>query len=429
MIEHMFDSPDPSGQQALDRARLHADLDRWLDASRHDGGPALAEALASWDRLRRAVDGAAVEALTGFEASLQWSADAHRSPVSWLAAETGMHRPAAGAMRRVALAASSLPAVAAAAAAGRLPHSHIKLLVDAREQPVVDLFDRDQDLLVAAACQLTADGLRQHLARWRHEALIEAGRNEPDGPEPPATDGNRLRLVDAIGGRGLGELDLDPQTNAMVRAGLDAEYDRLRRAGALDADPRTLAEIYGDLFAEIFARGIAHPDRPAPGALVTAVVDLDTLLRRAGHADAADRTARRAELLGGGPVSDDVIADLAARADISLLVTHPTTGLPLWLGRARRLATPAQRRAVLAASDGHCTFPGCTIAAHRCEIDHLTGWEQGGPTDIENLAPTCAFHNRLKHRRRVRARREADGSVTYTGADGTPIRSRYRHDP
>jgi len=411
------------------RAGLHAELDRLLDARAGDGGPALAAAIVAYDQVQRAVDGALVAVLSGFDASMEWAADGHRSPISWIAANTGLSAKAAGSMRRTSLDGADRPHLAGAAAEGRLPLGHIRLVGDARRAPVEDLFDRDEAELVATACELTADGLRVHLARWRYDALAEAQCNEPDGPEPPASAGNVLRLSSLLDGRAKLDAELDPQGAASVRSGLDRELDRLRASGALEADPRTLREIEGDLFVAIFERGMAQRDGAAPAPLVVATVDLDTLLGRAGFDPPDERTARRAEIVGHGPVSDDVMAELISRASLGLLVTDPATGHPLWYGRRRRMASAAQRQAVAITSLGHCDFPGCTVAVHRCQVDHLRGWEDGGGTDISNLRPLCRFHNPLKHRRQIQAVVGSDGTTSYTSRDGTPITSRYRHDP
>jgi hypothetical protein len=66
-------------------------------------------------------------------------------------------------------------------------------------------------------------------------------------------------------------------------------------------------------------------------------------------------------------------------------------------GRSRRLASPAQRRA-LAARDGGCVRPGCTIPADWCETNHIDRWEHGGGTDITNMALVCPHdHDDLDH--------------------------------
>jgi hypothetical protein len=64
------------------------------------------------------------------------------------------------------------------------------------------------------------------------------------------------------------------------------------------------------------------------------------------------------------------------------------TGIPLVLGRSERHATPGQRRA-LAARDGGCTFPGCDAPTQWCDAHHVTHWQHGGRTDLDELALLC----------------------------------------
>jgi hypothetical protein len=404
------------------RAVLHAALDAVLDAGAGCSGEVLAEAVGAAGRLRAALDGAMVRVLPAFEASMVWAAEGHRTPASWMVAHLGMARAAAAGERRVALAACRMPHVADAAEAGRLSGAHLRLLVDARRAPVEDAFDRDEAALVAEASTLSVDALRVRLARWYYEVLAELGRNEPDA-DPGGSDRNRLRLCRSFGGRGVLDGDLSPEGLTTIEAAVAAEIERWRREGTLDADPRTWNELQGDALIALVARGAARPHGEPVRPLLIAVADVDTLLRRAGGSD-EDRLQRRAEILGGGPVSDASIAELASRAGIALLITS-RGGQPLWFGRTRRLATGAQRAAALAADGGHCYWPGCGAPAHRCQVDHLTGWEQGGPTDIENLGPICGYHNRLKHRGGYRASRAEDGSIVVERSTGEPVAPPY----
>jgi hypothetical protein len=41
--------------------------------------------------------------------------------------------------------------------------------------------------------------------------------------------------------------------------------------------------------------------------------------------------------------------------------------------------------------------PGCTVPAHRCEIDHTIDWQHGGDTALTNHAPLCTGHHTIKH--------------------------------
>ncbi|MCD4534531.1 HNH endonuclease [Nocardioides sp. cx-169] len=46
--------------------------------------------------------------------------------------------------------------------------------------------------------------------------------------------------------------------------------------------------------------------------------------------------------------------------------------------------------------DHHCVFPWCTRPAERCDHDHVTPYQRGGPTCSCNSAPLCRGHHRLK---------------------------------
>ncbi|MEZ5142041.1 MAG: HNH endonuclease signature motif containing protein [Acidimicrobiales bacterium] len=58
----------------------------------------------------------------------------------------------------------------------------------------------------------------------------------------------------------------------------------------------------------------------------------------------------------------------------------------------------AQRRAIIAC-DGHCTHPGCTRGPEWCDIHHVQGWDDGGPTDVANGTLRCRWHHTWHHLR------------------------------
>ena len=66
------------------------------------------------------------------------------------------------------------------------------------------------------------------------------------------------------------------------------------------------------------------------------------------------------------------------------------------VGRARRLATPAQR-AALRVRDRGCVFPGCDRPSEWCQAHHLVPFEAGGATDLANLCLVCSHHHHLVH--------------------------------
>ncbi|MBO3753056.1 DUF222 domain-containing protein [Streptosporangiaceae bacterium NEAU-GS5] len=123
------------------------------------------------------------------------------------------------------------------------------------------------------------------------------------------------------------------------------------------------------------------------------------------------------------PVGD--IHRLARTSTLIRLVVD-AEGQVVDMGRAVRLATPAQRRA-LYTMYATCFTQGCPIPAHLCQVDHVDPWAAGGRTDLDRLAPCCGFHNRDRavHPQRYELRRAAGGrwALTYLGMRPRPMRS------
>ncbi len=74
--------------------------------------------------------------------------------------------------------------------------------------------------------------------------------------------------------------------------------------------------------------------------------------------------------------------------------------------------------------DFGCTFPGCGTRAFT-QAHHITWWEHGGPTDLDNLVLACSFHHRLVHEYRWVVKRDPDGTTRWFSPDGR----RYRAGP
>ena len=70
--------------------------------------------------------------------------------------------------------------------------------------------------------------------------------------------------------------------------------------------------------------------------------------------------------------------------------------VPIDVGRSKRLATVHQRRA-LEAIYLHCAIPDCEVIFDHCNIHHIEYWENGGPTDLNNMVPLCSQHHHAAH--------------------------------
>lgn len=121
-----------------------------------------------------------------------------------------------------------------------------------------------------------------------------------------------------------------------------------------------------------------------------------------------------AELEGHGVIDARTARQLAAAAPTWTRLWTDDDGVPLKLGRTAYRPTAGLRK-FIAYRDGTCVVPGCTRAAHRCEVDHTVEWQDGGTTGAENLALLCPKHHALKSLALFRLRR---GSPDGRAPDG-----------
>jgi hypothetical protein len=156
--------------------------------------------------------------------------------------------------------------------------------------------------------------------------------------------------------------------------------------------------------------GSADADSASPGNAGTGARPAEDACGTCGHVP--DRLAPGLLIATGQllPISD--VHRLARTSKLVRMVVD-AQGQILDMGRAVRLATPAQRQAILARYTT-CYRHGCPIPADMSEIDHVTGWADGGTTDLDQLAPACSWHNRDKatHPDRYHTRRNHDGTWT-----------------
>ncbi|MGD9621350.1 MAG: HNH endonuclease signature motif containing protein [Mycolicibacterium sp.] len=116
---------------------------------------------------------------------------------------------------------------------------------------------------------------------------------------------------------------------------------------------------------------------------------------------------------GGGSLLPmrEVIA-MAANAYHYLAVFDQHTNQALYLGRAKRCASVAQRM-MLYARDRGCTRPGCTAPGNQSQVHHVTNWKHGGRTDIDELTLACGPDNRLIEKTGWSTRRRHDGRIEW----------------
>ncbi|MEN4446112.1 DUF222 domain-containing protein [Mycobacterium sp. SM3041] len=293
--------------------------------------------------------------------------------------------------------------VAAAQAEGVINTEHVKVIGQfINKLPGwVDPGTRGQfeQSLVAGARHQTPEELRAAA-----EALLYL--LDQDGPLPDDAERARKRSF-RIGKQqpdGMSKVDgwLDPE----ARATLEAVHDKLGAPGMcnpadptpcqsgtptqaqIDHDTRSTDQRNHDALAAMgrIALGTDLGDHNGLPVAIAATCTVADLERGTGHA---------LTLTGSRLPIRDLIRMAARGADHYLVVFDDHTEQPLYLGRARRTATVAQRFALFARDLG-CTKPHCTAPASRCQAHHVdTDWRDDGPTDITNLALACGPDNRL----------------------------------
>jgi hypothetical protein len=120
-----------------------------------------------------------------------------------------------------------------------------------------------------------------------------------------------------------------------------------------------------------------------------------------------------------GAASLDLLRDWLQRSD--RITIRPVLD-PNRADAVDRHDPPDWMRETVILRDGHCVFPGCTLDARRCDLDHITAYrspDHGGPpgqTNTANLACLCRRHHRLKTHTAWTYRRlpTTDGTTRYT---------------
>jgi hypothetical protein len=98
------------------------------------------------------------------------------------------------------------------------------------------------------------------------------------------------------------------------------------------------------------------------------------------------------------PLSRNALRRLACDATVDLVVLQPGTPDPLYVGRAARIVTACQWRA-LVVRDRRCVVKGCRRPPAQCVAHHVRHWADGGLTDLNNLVLLCHQHHHDHHDR------------------------------
>jgi hypothetical protein len=351
-----------------------------------------------------------------FDDQEAWGGYGIRSCAHWLAINAGFDVFTADELLRVGHALTTLPRIAAAFGGGELSFDKVRAVTrvatSADEELWVELARQASGSQLARICRgyrrateaNDADRAERHLARrglwthWEDDGMLRLQAVLP--PEDGAVVLAALQAAvgaQAAQGGESGATALAEVSNGTALRDPALDTHAVRRADALVA----LCQSNGT------ARGKAGA--PAPPQLVVHV-DLGVLT--------GDASQGRCHLEDGPALSAAAARRIGCDAEV--VAVSERDGLPINVGRARRVV-PTKLRRALQSRDRTCCFPGCAVPARQTHAHHVEHWIDGGPTDLANLASLCGFHHRRLHDGVYRIRAEADATLHFETANGRSI--------
>ncbi|WP_144418252.1 HNH endonuclease signature motif containing protein [Mycobacterium sp. EPa45] len=306
-----------------------------------------------------------------------------------------------------------LPSLAAAVEAGEVGDDHVAAVCHALDRLPVS---------VAAADREAAERALVRRAREQDSKFVAAiGVEIADclNPDGTFTDEDRARRRGLRMGRqgpdGMSRISgwVDPESRAYIEAVTAAvRPGRHLPDGTEDRDTRSPEQRCHDgvklgLKAAVESGALGqHRGLPVTVIVTTTLSELE---QAAGWA----RTGGTGRL----PMRD--VIRMASEAMHYLAVFEDHSERPLYLGRAKRLAT-ADHRIICYARDRGCTKPNCFEPGYHSEVHHALEWSAGGPTDADNLYFGCACDHMMATEGKYTTTVTEDGRIAWSDGTGPP---------
>lgn len=339
------------------------------------------------------LDALVTQATAAFDTAGNWVPDGARNAAAWLTWRCRLPRGEARRQVRRGRALSHLGASRTAWVAGDITGAHLDVMAGLRSEVTSESLERDEQLLVNQAGDLSFQGFVRATSYWRQLA-------DPDGEAgdaEAARAGRDVYLAQSYQGMWLGQMTLDPISGSIVAGELERLEQALFAADWQEAEAslgrrplhaelaRTSAQRRADALVEMATRSkIAPRGGRYPAPLFTVLVGWETL-----H-------GRVCELGDGTVIPPSVLTDWLDVAELERAVFTPPRRVEI--GARTRLFTGAARRA-LEVRDRQCAHDTCEVPSAACQADHILPFAMGGPTTQDNGRMLCGFHNRLRNQR------------------------------
>ena len=271
---------------------------------------------------------------------------------------------------------------------GEIPYDNARILAKASQRGEID-----ETELVDKARSQAPDKFAGTVRRYEQQRSCDDGMGRLEHQRSRRFAKTRTDLTDGMTvlyGR------FDPLTGALLETALSQKMDELWR----EEDPRDRATP-GQRMADALVQLVTREDTDqndgtrVRGPRLLLIADYDVI----------SGELRKGRLGDGTPIPVEKIRDLACQSDI-LPAVFRGVSQPLDLGRSRRIASPAQRIA-LVARDKVCV--GCGATANWCQAHHVIPWAVQGNTDLDDMCLLCSRCHHKVHDDRWQVRKTATG--------------------
>lgn len=389
----MVASPHPS---AVD-TEFQAAIDKLIRLAAH--GDHL-DALRRLDAITRTVEAAQIRLVAKIDRRGETIADSGLQTATWMSNELKCPRGKSASLVRTARKLDRRFNLLADAVRGgviTVDHAHAVVAVSNRriEPHLVDLQPRLIDLAVAST-----------FTEFQRDLRSLANLLDEDGADPESERvRSALRITRTPEGISLNG-QLVGSLAATVADALNLTADRAYKdAAATGEEPPARPQLLASALVDICRRGVERPTTGPASVEISLIVEADT--------PESARTAEETRVADG-------TLDMFKCDAVWRVITFNAAGKPLDVGRAQRLATEAQRRA-LRLRDRRCVFPGCGAPIDWTEVHHVHPWNEGGPTNIDQLVCLCRRHHGLVHSKGWSMDRRDDNTWCFTTPTGVEL--------
>ena len=287
-------------------------------------------------------------------------------------------------LAKTAQGVAAMPEVLGAVQDGRISADQAGLVAESHKRAPMSEQDR-QEILALGGWQ-GHDDFKKTVAAREDQRRADDGMGRAERRRARRS----AKVFDASGGMVVLHAEFDQVSGERVKIALGAMSAKML-GDDIAFDPiRTFEQRNADALVALITQQPAAttPDAMAggvAGAFDCGIRPQKTVLVVSADYDAIDGQLKNAGLIDGTPIELDELRRLACDAEIVPMI-FAADGQPLYVGRAQRAVTKAQKLA-LYRRDGGCV--GCGLRPQVCDAHHIQPWDHNGPTDITNLVLLC----------------------------------------